>query len=226
MAKAKTMTQKMLSAFLEWVEENDNDPEVMLPVFMLSFYAGLRVQEIAGLQWDVHVFNSPGTFHSREFPVYENGHPLFNRDGSMIVEAQHCIEIVDDISKYTGERTIPLHPALEQPLLHLWELERSDWVVPAGTQSRPVSHKLGLRAHALRVRMKRVYDRCPFTDGGFSSHSGRRAFGTRSGQRANVDNCSLRDTQALLGHASIRTTQHYLDVSPNQAKHVGRIWDD
>ena len=223
MAKAKTMNERTLAAFLGWVEDNHIDPDVMLVVFMLSYYQGLRVQEIAGLRWDKHIFDNPGEFRTREFPKYENGHPQFTSGGKLIHETVPCIEIVGDISKYTGERTLPLHPKLAEALLHLWRQDRADYVVPSGNSRG--NQRLKARAHALLMRMKRVYIACPFTDSdGYKSHSGRRSFGTRSAQRVNADHCSLRDTQALMGHANVRTTQEYVDISPNHAEHIGRIW--
>ena len=223
MPKAKTMDHRQLSQFIEWVRENTTDPEVMTTVFMLSYYQGLRVQEIAGLEWDKHIFSTAPKFHTKSFPVYKDGKPAFTSKGDPIFQDVNCLEIDKTISKYTSERTIPLNPELEAPLLTLWERQDSDFVIPAGASRS--SPQLKSRAHALLMRMKRAYIKCPFVDSdGYKSHSGRRSFGTRSAQRANMDDCSLRDTQELLGHSSVRTTQEYLDVSPNTANHVARLW--
>ncbi len=48
---------------------------------------------------------------------------------------------------------------------------------------------------------------------GYSSHSGRRTFATNAARKATTVGGSLRDVQALLGHASLNTTQRNLEPS-------------
>ncbi len=219
---AQTLDQRGLDSLLCEVLETNPQPLTMACAFKLSFYAGLRVQEIAGLRWSKHVMDSEGKVRMHEYPVTLGaGDFLHDDNGDLVIETLPTLFIGDDISKYTGEREIPLHPSLVETLEAQYEKEPdSDWVIPSGKQG--ASGALKSRAHALRMRINRVYKALGLEQ--CTSHSGRRSFITRGFRRANAHGCSIRDVQALAGHKNIKTTQAYVDTSPAQARMVGGLW--
>jgi integrase/recombinase XerD len=69
-----------------------------------------------------------------------------------------------------------------------------------------------LTANAVAVWFRDLYTRrLGWT--GYSSHSGRRTFATQAARKATLAGGSLRDVQDMLGHASLSTTQVYLEPS-------------
>ena len=69
-----------------------------------------------------------------------------------------------------------------------------------------------LTANAVAVWFRDLYvRRLGWT--GYSSHSGRRTFATQAARKATLAGGSLRDVQDMLGHASLSTTQVYLEPS-------------
>jgi len=114
-----------------------------------------------------------------------------------------CIELRDHAAKKSSGRRIPLHPELRQALT-AWRAAS----VPAG----PIitSERGGrMRAGSIVLWFARAF-RAIGLDG-CSSHSGRRTFITRAARLVHKTGGSLRDVQLLAGHASITTTQRYID---------------
>lgn len=226
--RADTLSQKRLKLLLEDVMATNPQPEIMSAAFMLSFYAGLRVQEIAGLDWRLNVLNDDGTFKSKAFPVYDDdGEPVIDSQGREVTELVECLFIGSNIGKYGTERSVPLHPDLKNALRTLFDFLRGedDWpadthVIPSGKSG--ASQALTRRAHALKMRINRVYKALGLE--GCSTHSGRRSFITRGAQKANTVGNSLKDVQVLAGHKNLVTTQGYIDESNKHARLVRSMW--
>ncbi len=233
-AHAKTLDKQQLARLLEVVAGGPS-PLVDRVRVLLSFAAGLRAQEIVGLQWNRNVLNAGGGFAFQ--------HTLVTREGKKnrrFVE-QPMLFIGSDIGKYGRERTIAMSPALRDALqalkdfralpaepsdpveAEIWSrLQSTPHVIPPGRNNS--SSRLKSRANACVVWFNRVYDKAGLN--GCSSHSGRRSFITQAARNANLQGCSLIDVQAIAGHADLGTTQLYVDMSENQVGLVAGLWEE
>lgn len=179
--QAKILTPKQEAAILQ-VLQGTRYPARDRVMFLLSIKAGLRAKEIALLTW--------GMVTDAEGQVAE------------------VLALEDRISKgHGGGRRIPLNATLRQALVALHqrhgEAVRPDQAVIAserGGALTPSSVTKWFFAlyHALGMS-------------GCSSHSGRRTFITRAARQVSAVGGSLRDVQQLAGHASLQTTQRYID---------------
>ena len=103
-----------------------------------------------------------------------------------------------------GGRTVPLRAELRDALLKLHADRNPD-------SSDNIIHSerdVGMSAGAVQVWFHRPYQELGFS--GASSHSGRRTFITRIAKKIVEAGGSLRDVQELAGHASLSTTQRYI----------------
>ena len=225
---ADTLTDKKLKQLLDDVTESNPQPEVMRAAFMLSFYAGLRVQEIAGLDWRLNVLNDDGSFKTTDFPIYDGtGEAVRTSDGDLVMRPVEVLHIGNNIGKYGKSREIPLHAALKNALQELFDHLRAGRGFPSEPSVIPsakngASQRLVQRAHALKMRINRIYKSLGLE--GCSSHSGRRSFVTRGATRANTVGQSLRDVQVLAGHRNLVTTQAYIDVSDRHQDLINAMW--
>jgi integrase len=113
------------------------------------------------------------------------------------------IELQDGAAKKQSGRRIPLHPGLAAALT---ELQQSG----SGTGPIIASERGGaMQPAGIVVWFARAYKAIGLQ--GCSSHSGRRTFITRAARLVHKAGGSLRDVQLLAGHASIQTTQAYID---------------
>jgi integrase len=120
------------------------------------------------------------------------------------------LRITNDASKgETGGRVIKLNKQLKAALLALH----------AG--AKPIADDepiIGGTAGAMRVWFLRLYRGMDFK--GMSSHSGRRTAITRWARNITEAGGSLRDVQALAGHADLATTQSYIEINEDAKRRV------
>lgn len=100
-----------------------------------------------------------------------------------------------------GGREIPMHPDVQAELRAL-EGPREGHII-RDYRGRKMNRK------AVVVRFYRLYKSLGFQ--GVSSHSGRRTFITKLAHKIVGAGGSLRDVQQLAGHASLSTTQIYIE---------------
>jgi integrase/recombinase XerC len=113
------------------------------------------------------------------------------------------IEVSDRIAKKGSGRRIPMHPHLRSALRTL--LNRGDSTGPLIRSERGMALQPNSIVNWFVVLFAELgLDGC-------SSHSGRRTFITQAARLAHKAHGSIRDVQLLAGHASIETTQRYID---------------
>ncbi len=188
--QAKILTDKQVRAVLAELE-NRRYPTRDRVMFLLSIKAGLRAKEIASVTWAMTT----------------------DAEG----EVADVLALENRASKGKGGgRHIPIHPDLKAALVALHrdrgEKARPDWPVVHSERDR------GLSAAAVVVWFHRLYAGLGMV--GCSSHSGRRSFITRAARKISEVGGSLRDVQALAGHASLGTTARYIEADAEAQRKV------
>jgi integrase len=157
---------------------------------LLSVRAGLRAKEIAKIQW------------------------------SMVTDAEgnvgEALHLSNGASKgKRGGRTVPLNKELRAALLALKALRAT-----AGPEDHVIHSErdIGMSAGSVQVWFHRLYALLGFA--GASSHSGRRTFVTRCAKNIIAAGGSLKDVQELAGHASLSTTQRYIEGDTDAKRKV------
>lgn len=217
--RAKILTPDQLQHLLHYIAGASQDPLRDYVTVLLSFKAGLRAQEIAGLDW-ADVTDAMGKVGQ----VRSDGMVVFTVPG--------------DIAKKGDARVVPLHPVLHGALEHLQQqlgpaktrghlpviqskrtvLE----VVYDGTASRVEwVPEWRMTPNALQRYLGRLYAHAGLQD--CTSHSGRRTFVTAAVRAAGDHGCTLFDVQRIVGHKDAETTEAYVEVSPNIDKLVRAI---
>ena len=197
--QAKTLTDPQFRALLRYVDEETHFAERNRVVVLLSFKAGLRAKEIAGVTWGM----------------------LTDAQGNLT----DSLSLSNGATKGKSGRVIPLHPELKAALvtLHAHELDKGR----VGAGAFVVTLKKGAsdlvtRSNSVQFLFKDWFAKLGFE--GASSHSGRRTFITKAARTVSAVGGSLRDVQALAGHASIQITQRYVDTDPEaQRKLVDKL---
>lgn len=133
-------------------------------------------------------------------------------------EIAHEICLFDSASKGKSGRRIPLNDELREALIDYRKrvMNTAGHYVICTERSRSTSPQ------AIVNMFQRWYRHLGFA--GCSSHSGRRTFITNAARKISTVGGSLKDVQELAGHSNIRTTQRYIDASPEaQIRVVGMI---
>jgi integrase/recombinase XerC len=195
--QAKTLTDAQIARMLREVEHSRYPLRDRVMV-LLSARAGPRAKEIALATWGM----------------------VLDADGNV----SDTLELHDKASKGAkGGREIPLHPELRKALAALLAAPSANSAsVTADTRICHSERELGLAPGSVQIFFQRLYQRLGLK--GASSHSGRRTFVTSLAKKIVAAGGSLRDVQQLAGHASLSTTQRYIEGSSDaKRKAIGML---
>ena len=192
--QAKVLTDKQVETLLSFVT-GTNYPERNRVVVLLSFYAGLRAKEIAGLTWGM----------------------VLDADGRV---SDH-LALENRASKGRSGRVVPFHKTLRDALVLLLEHESGKGRVTTDgyvVTLRKGSTDVVMRAQSIKYLFREWYSRLNLT--GASSHSGRRFFITRVARLIGTTGGSMRDVMSLSGHRSLSSVQRYVETDPEAQRKV------
>jgi integrase/recombinase XerD len=180
--QAKIVNEHQLQALLAWLETRKHATRNRL-IVLLSFKAGLRAKEIASLKWSM----------------------IMTADGNI---GDH-IHLTNEASKGKSRRIIALNKELKKQLIKAREIDGIN-IADAGRSVIKTQRGQGTTAQVIVNSFAEWYRKLGFV--GCSSHSGRRSFITQAARKASLVGGSLRDVQALAGHASLTTTSRYIEA--------------
>jgi integrase len=164
-------------------------------MLLLSYKAGLRAQEIAGLKW-ANVCDANGDVRREHFFVPSS------------------------IAKGAKEATLPLHPHLYILLTQLRAARPdAERVIYALTKQK--TYAKHMTPASVKMWFQRLYREHELE--GCSSHSGRRTFITRLARKAGQFDCSIKDVQLMARHANLGTTERYIEPSEHVGRLVSAI---
>ena len=180
--QAKIINEHQLQALLAWLETRKHATRNRL-IVLLSFKAGLRAKEIASLKWSM----------------------IMTADGNI---GDH-IHLTNEASKGKSGRIIALNKELKKQLIKAKEIDGIN-IADAGRSVIKTQRGQGTTAQVIVNSFAEWYRKLGFV--GCSSHRGRRSFITQAARKASLVGGSLRDVQALAGHASLTTTSRYIEA--------------
>ena len=186
--QAKILSKGQSDAVLAFLTST-RYPERNRAIFLLSVRAGLRAKEIASLTW-----------------------PMVTDAEGNIGDA---IRLVDEASKGSSGRVIPLNKELKAALVQLQKSQvggRASPFVVTTERAKQTS------AAAIVNLFAAWYRALGFN--GCSSHSGRRGFITNAARKISTVGGSLRDVQLLAGHSSLSTTQRYIEANSDAQRRI------
>ena len=119
------------------------------------------------------------------------------------------------------EEIIALNKDLKKQLIKIRENDGIT-IADAGQSVIQTQRGQGTSAQVIVNAFQGWYRKLGFV--GCSSHSGRRSFITQAARKVSLVGGSLRDVQALAGHASLTTTSRYIEMDAEaQAKLVNIV---
>lgn len=189
--RAKIISDQQLNELLARLVSDSREPLRDYAIVLLSFKAGLRAAEIAGLEWS-DVTDATGCIGQID--------PITN---------ERVIAVPSSIAKKGRYRTVPLHPALEATLGHL-KMRLFGNGFARGHVIRGAAGCASITPNALQRYLSRLYKEHGLD---CTSHSGRRTMITKMAQIANKHDCSLMDVQRVAGHSRVDTTEAYVEHS-------------
>lgn len=194
--QAKIITPAQLSDLLRKIATSSTSPLRDKVGIYLSYYCGLRAQEIAGLMWQSHVLDAQGNIGEK---LYIGG----------------------DVSKGGRARVLPLPPKVREALSELRATRPMDKYVFHRLDLHTGAE--ALTPNAVAQWFRRTYAEHDLT--GCSSHSGRRTAITLFARKVGDGQTSIRDVQEFAGHSDIKTTMTYIEPSGNVEALVAGLYN-
>lgn len=202
--RAKVLDEKQFIKLLQYIDEHSTIPLRDRLIVHLSFKAGLRVAEIAKIDFTA----------------------LTDAEGRIT----SMVHVYGNVAKKKREREVPMHPELKKaiasfmkaypnaPCIAISSQPFQHGRLPGGKEPAPFKR---MSPNSLAQYYRRLLVAAGFE--GASSHSGRRTFATNISRILAKHHQSIRDLQNLMGHARLDTTERYIEPSEDTFNLVAAI---